>query len=460
MFNNVVLNVVIGLVFIFLLYSLLATTLCELIATFVGLRAKSLASAIRRMLDDEPGKNNIYTDLFSLFKAAFNRTIYFLLYILPIGKDGKQRYKGDKLSNKFYDDPKVKYLSSSYFFSKPSYISGKNFADILIDILLDGKSFSAAAETIRTNLENNSLRIDTETHKQLLSYFVQAQGDLEKFKVSLMNWFDETMERLTGWYKRKTQVITLAIGLILAMAFNVNTIEIVNNLSKDSKARDDLATMAEEFIKNPQAENNIKVADSIKVSKDSLLWATYKNLDSLANKSNNVMGIGWNFTKIDSISLLKSADAKKFATVLSILINKENVNKQGKILNNDSTLCALFDDQFIAPFKLNKKTLSLIGKPSIDSLSNVKIYAAVNYSVFGKIGIVIDETFSSWRRILGFLLTALAISLGAPFWFDLLGKFVQLRSTGPRIGTKSTESATSDDKGEGVFTLFRSTKKK
>ncbi|MCL6099014.1 MAG: hypothetical protein M1391_10605 [Bacteroidetes bacterium] len=460
MFNNVVLNVVIGLVFIFLLYSLLATTLCELIATFLGLRAKSLASAIRRMLDDEPEKSNIYGDLFSLLKAAFNRTVYLLLYIFPFGKNGKQRYKGDKLSDKFYDDSKVKYLSSNYFFSKPSYISPKNFADILINILLDGKSFSAAAETIRTNLENNSLQIDTETHKQILGYFQQAQGDLEKFKASLMNWFDETMERLTGWYKRKTQVITLIVGLVLAMSFNVNTIEIVNNLSKDSKAREELAAMAEEFIKNPQAKTNLEIADSIKVSKDSLLWATYKNLDSLANKSNNVMGLGWNFTKVDSISLSKSADAKMFASVLGILKNKENVNKQGRILNSDSTLCALFEDQFIAPFKLDKKTLGVIGDASIDSLNNVKIYAAINYSVFEKIWIVIDETFSSWRRILGFLLTALAISLGAPFWFDLLGKFVQLRSTGPRIGTKSTESATPDDKGEGVFALFKSTKKK
>jgi hypothetical protein len=32
-------------------------------------------------------------------------------------------------------------------------------------------------------------------------------------------------------------------------------------------------------------------------------------------------------------------------------------------------------------------------------------------------------------KLLGLLLTALAIALGAPFWFDLLNKFIVLRSS-------------------------------
>jgi hypothetical protein len=32
-------------------------------------------------------------------------------------------------------------------------------------------------------------------------------------------------------------------------------------------------------------------------------------------------------------------------------------------------------------------------------------------------------------RLLGWLFTALALSLGAPFWFDLLNKFMVVRST-------------------------------
>ncbi len=42
-------------------------------------------------------------------------------------------------------------------------------------------------------------------------------------------------------------------------------------------------------------------------------------------------------------------------------------------------------------------------------------------------------------NVLGWIVTALAISLGAPFWFDLLGKLVQLRGT----GTKPEETKSS-----------------
>ena len=37
-----------------------------------------------------------------------------------------------------------------------------------------------------------------------------------------------------------------------------------------------------------------------------------------------------------------------------------------------------------------------------------------------------------WGRALGgWLITFLALSLGAPFWFDALGKIAGLRATGP-----------------------------
>ena len=57
MFNSVALDVVIGLIFIFLLYSLLATVLSEMIATVLGLRARNLKAAISRMLNDDKARS-------------------------------------------------------------------------------------------------------------------------------------------------------------------------------------------------------------------------------------------------------------------------------------------------------------------------------------------------------------------------------------------------------------------
>jgi hypothetical protein len=45
-----------------------------------------------------------------------------------------------------------------------------------------------------------------------------------------------------------------------------------------------------------------------------------------------------------------------------------------------------------------------------------------------------NDSASFWSiwpaRLLGWMLTILAISLGAPFWFDMLNKLVNIRSAG------------------------------
>jgi hypothetical protein len=42
------------------------------------------------------------------------------------------------------------------------------------------------------------------------------------------------------------------------------------------------------------------------------------------------------------------------------------------------------------------------------------------------------------HQFLGWLITAIAVSLGAPFWFDVVNKFVRLR-TGGNMGTTKPE---------------------
>ena len=50
---------------------------------------------------------------------------------------------------------------------------------------------------------------------------------------------------------------------------------------------------------------------------------------------------------------------------------------------------------------------------------------------------------SVWFRIFGWFFTAAALSLGAPFWFDLLNKFMVVRST-VKPKEKSQDEASKD----------------
>jgi len=434
MFNSIVLEVVIGLVFIFLLYSLLATTVCELIASALGLRAKNLTRAIRRMLDDSPVKRkNVFNDLLELSNAFIYRVTFFLSYFLPFIKDAGLLLKDKKLSDKFYENPKIKYLSATYAYSKPSYISGNNFADALTDLLQGAASSDSGMATIEKNLTDNLLGIDKETHTQVLSYFKQSAGDIEKFKAYLEKWFDETMERITGWYKRKTQLMIFCIGWIIAISFNVDTIEIVKNLSKDPKAGEQFAAMANEMISNPKSKEFFQVSGKDSLRVDSVLYSNYKKLDSLANKSNEIMGMGWNLNRGDSVNILMATDENKFNNLKKVVKSKDfKMDKQGLVVSGDAAICAVLDGKFRPPLKMDTT--------KFDSLNRIKVYGTINYSFLGKVWYVISESFSSWRRILGFLLTTLALSLGAPFWFDLLSKFVQIRGTGIKMGTSAADN--------------------
>ena len=58
----------------------------------------------------------------------------------------------------------------------------------------------------------------------------RTAGDLEKMRDRIAAWFDNGMDRLSGVYKRKTQLWSFATALIIAAAFNANAIDIIKAL--------------------------------------------------------------------------------------------------------------------------------------------------------------------------------------------------------------------------------------
>jgi hypothetical protein len=64
-------------------------------------------------------------------------------------------------------------------------------------------------------------------------------------QVNIEAWFDGTMDRVSGWYKRRTQIWLFAIGLGAAIAMNVNTITIAEHLAQDETARARMVELAE-----------------------------------------------------------------------------------------------------------------------------------------------------------------------------------------------------------------------
>lgn len=372
-------DVAIGLVFIYLLYSLLATIIQEIVATYFSLRAVNLEKAISRMLEDGSGNKNIV-------KAFYNHPII--------------KFLGENERNK----------------KKPAYLKADTFSKVMIDLL---KGNSDAALTpgadIRPLIQQAidkgmiawntpvgkdasaiSAKIEKETVLYLRSIWADSQGDVDRFRKYLENWFNETMDRASGWYKKRTQRILFFIGFVMAAFFNVNTIDIVKKLEKDPELRTELVTEADAFTKaHPNLDKELmqeKQQDAIIAKKDTTGKTSLKTLDS-----------------INEVQYEKDTARRNRLVKQATEIVTKDISGANHIMGLGWTEKHFEEEIHQTP-------------------SEVAIFFAFS--------------------IIGWIITALAISLGAPFWFDLLNRLMQLRSS-----TTANESNNSSQQSGNTQTV-------
>src|SRR6202000_324816 len=84
---------------------------------------------------------------------------------------------------------------------KPSYLDASVFSDIFVDILSD-KSAPSVINSIKNNLPALTVG-NTDLQKIVEIYLQQANGDLQRFKMLIEDWYDESMGRVSGWYKKQ-----------------------------------------------------------------------------------------------------------------------------------------------------------------------------------------------------------------------------------------------------------------
>jgi len=550
----IALDVVIGLVFIYLLYSLFATVIMEILNTFLGLRARNLRYALRRMLMDEENLPKVkeYVEKSSWMSKAKNEVNTVLKAIMKIintfikisGRSGNLSDPG--LFHKFYEQPSIKYLSGGGIANKPSYIAAHNFSKTILDAIKLNynsddviKRIEEELETLKsafakledssqikidyTNRENqqqdfeqwftersplkkikyaayllpetkkitpylqsieklagddpdqtkeylaqslegksiiekikagiDALPEGSDTKKHLESLMADANDNLQKFNSFLEQWFNDTMERATGWYKRRIQYFLLIIGFVLAVSFNANTIDIVKRLSDDPDARSQMVELAIEYSKENKsprpAEVDAPVADTKKDTTQANAEDNFRKAnDSLhevaamiradIEEAQNIITTNWyipdsiKITKITSYDEgLKSTKGKDSTThVFQTRIKEKGKKKEDYSLAYVSV--KVHNSVDIWAFK--KAILPITQKALNKGYTKVKTGKYKRKFVFKRDG---------WRfnNLWGYILTALAISMGSPFWFDLLNRLIKLRSTiKPRTDSSDTNT--------------------
>ena len=70
--------------------------------------------------------------------------------------------------------------------------------------------------------------------ESLQALAANAGGDVSMFRSSVEDWYDDHMDRVSGWYKRHVAKITIVVGAILVLLLNINTITIGRALYSNS----------------------------------------------------------------------------------------------------------------------------------------------------------------------------------------------------------------------------------
>ena len=66
-----------------------------------------------------------------------------------------------------------------------------------------------------------------------------AGNDVDKLKKSLEDWFNSAMDRVSGWYKRWSQVVILFLGLGITVALNADSIALGDSLAREIRQQVD-----------------------------------------------------------------------------------------------------------------------------------------------------------------------------------------------------------------------------
>ena len=182
---SAVLEVAIGLAFLFSVLSLLSSAVNELVAATRGHRGRTLTKAIARLLDGDAEA-----------KRIFEHPLIESLYLPP---------------------------------RCPSYIPSGAFAMAVVDLY--------APEILTGGTPRFEKAASERVRHALALLWVEAKGDPARFRRNVARWFDDTMERASGWYRRRAEARLLVIAAVVTVALNVNTIGIAQRLWTDAPVR-------------------------------------------------------------------------------------------------------------------------------------------------------------------------------------------------------------------------------
>jgi hypothetical protein len=350
-----VVEVAVCLAFVYLLLSLLCSVVNEWIAGILGSRAHNLERGIQSLFT-----NGMLDNKASLANAIYGHGLIQSLY---------QQGFWDRLFRRR---------------GGPSYIDPELFATTLINILAPAAGTTDdPVGSLRTAVSNLP---DSKGKQALAALINQGQTKLEDVRETLEDWYNDGMDRVAGWYKRRTTLVLFFLGLLTAISTNTDSFLVARVLWNNPTLRQATVDAADKYVQSQQP-------------------GTDQTTTTGANGQPN--GTSSN-TAIDAKQVKKSIeDLNNELQKLQLPVGWPTMAPQP-----NSPLDAV--ERGLGALGSGLKTLLFEGRTS-NQEQDTRSFPT--------------DTGEAWFRVFGWLFTAAALSLGAPFWFDLLNKFMVVRST-------------------------------
>lgn len=248
MFGSALLEVAIGVVTLYLVLSLVCSSAQEALESFLKNRGRNLEQGIKNLLNDD-----------DWVKKLYEHPLIFSLY------QGEYKAGGRDL---------------------PSYIPSQAFAGALFDLAKNAQQIPANVADIRAAVSSNDM-MPTKLKAVMLHALDAAQGDVQKAHQFVENWFDQGMDRASGWYKRYAHQVMMVIALIIAVGFNVDTFRVANELYRNQNLRAAVVAQSESIVEETKASNEPQGAEGAKTSTGAQATSAVSRLENAG------LPIGW-----------------------------------------------------------------------------------------------------------------------------------------------------------------------
>ncbi len=232
MLNSETLEVAIGMAFLFLLMSIICTAVKEWLEGMLKWRAMDLERALRTLLDDNDG---------TVHRLPVPPPGHRFAVPGPLrpGASARQvaHLRQERALHALEPAPQPAPPTFRPRTSRPPFSTWVARGPVS-DSGSDDQGATSYRFTIQSLRERAAALASPHLRRAVLSAIDHSGGDIERLRLNIQRWFDGTMDRASGWYKRRTQTVLFVLGLAVAGVLNVDALHIMERLTADKTFRD------------------------------------------------------------------------------------------------------------------------------------------------------------------------------------------------------------------------------